>query len=174
MEAKTASGWKQVVYGIADELAVELKEMGMSFQPGRSPVVDPEATKHAMRLMVNAAGVKVLYFAHAVNIIKSGDRIDSVIIESKSGRSAIKAKYFVDTTGDGDLFYWASESYRFVKHHIGAMWRVGNLKEDNAHGSMTPIKGVGLMHTNGEYDQDGLDIFNMSRLNDSLRQYMWD
>jgi hypothetical protein len=54
------------------------------------------------------------------------------------------------------------------------MWRVGNLKEDNAHGSMTPIKGVGLMHTNGEYDQDGLDIFNMSRLNDSLRQYMWD
>ena len=174
MEAKTASGWKQVVYGIADELAVELKEMGMSFQPGRSPVVDTEATKHAMRLMVNAAGVKVLYFAHAVNIVKSGDRIDSVIIESKSGRSAIKAKYFVDTTGDGDLFYWAGESYRFVKHHIGAMWRVGNLKEDNAHGSMTPIKGVGLMHTNGEYDQDGLDIFNMSRLNDSLRQYMWD
>ncbi|MBO5633835.1 MAG: FAD-dependent oxidoreductase [Bacteroidales bacterium] len=174
MEAKTASGWKQVVYGIADELAVELKDMGMSIQPGRSPVVDPEATKHAMRLMVNAAGVKVLYFAHAVNIIKSGDRIDSVIIESKSGRSAIKAKYYVDTTGDGDLFYWAGESYRFVKHHIGAMWRVGNLKEENAHGSMTPIKGVGLMHTNGEYDQDGLDIFNMSRLNDSLRQYMWD
>ena len=125
MEAKTASGWKQVVYGIADELAVELKDMGMSIQPGRSPIVDPEATKHAMRLMVNAAGVKVLYFAHAVNIIKSGDRIDSVIIESKSGRSAIKAKYFVDTTGDGDLFYWAGESYRFVKHHIGAMWRVG-------------------------------------------------
>ena len=73
----------------------------------------------------------------------------------------------MDTTGDGDLFYWAGESFRFVKHHIGAMWRVGNLKEDNAHGSMTPIKGVGLMHTNGEYDQDGLDIFNMSRLNDS-------
>ena len=38
---------------------------------------------------------------------------------------------------------------------------------------MTPVKGVGLMHTNGEYDQDGLDLFNMSRLNDSLRDYMW-
>ena len=174
MEAKTDAGWGQVVFGVADDLAVKLKEMGMSIQPGRSPIVDPEATKHAMRLMVKEAGVRVLYFAQAAAISKSGDRIDSVIIESKSGRNAIKAKYFIDTTGDGDLFFWAGEKYRFVKHHIGAMWRVGNLKEENAHGSMTPIKGVGLMHTNGEYDQDGLDLFNMSRLNDSLRDYMWE
>lgn len=174
MEALTAGGWKQVVYGLADELAVKLKDMDMSIQPGRSPIVDPEATKHIMRLMVNEAGVRVLYFVQAAAITMSGDRIDSVIIESKSGRCAIKSKYFIDTTGDGDLFFWAGERFRFVRHHIGAMWRVGNLKEDNAHGSMTPIPGVGLMHTNGEYDQDGLDLFNMSRLNDSLREYMWD
>jgi len=173
MEAMSGSEWRQVVYGVAGELAAKLKDMGMSIQPGRSPVVDPEATKHVMRLMVNEAGIRVLYFAQAAAITKSGDRIESVLIESKSGRSAIKAKYFIDTTGDGDLFYWAGEKFRYVKHHIGAMWRVGNLKEDNDHGSMTPIKGVGLMHTNGEYDQDGLDIFNMSRLNDSLRDYMW-
>ena len=174
MEALADGSWRQVVYGIGDELAVRLKDMGMSVQPGRSPIVDPEATKHVMRLMVNEAGVKVLYFVQAAALTMSGDRIESVIIESKSGRCAIKAKYFVDTTGDGDLFYWAGEDFRMVKHHIGAMWRVGNLKEDNDHRSMTPVKGVGLMHTNGEYDQDGLDLFNMSRLNDSLREYMWN
>ena len=177
MGARVNDEWRQVVYGVGQELNENLKNIGMSIMStnGRSPVVDPEATKYVMQHMLGDAGVKVLYFAQAAQIVKSGDRIDCVIIESKSGRSAVKAKTVVDCSGDGDVFYWAGEPYRFVKHHIGAMWRIGNIKEDSdLQRGRTPVPGVRLMHTNGEYDQDGLDLFNISRLTEKLRDYMWD
>lgn len=167
--------WKQVVYGISNELNSRLESMGMSIFSRRSPVVDPEATKYVMQLMLREAGVRVLYYVQAAAVTKSGDRIDSVIIESKSGRCAIKARTVVDASGDGDVFYWAGEPYRFVKHHIGAMWRIGNVKEDSdMKRGRTPIPGVRLMHTNGEYDQDGLDLFNLSRLTEKMRDHIWE
>ena len=174
MGANVAGEWKQVVYGYAHELNTRLEDIGMSIMDRRSPVVDPEATKYMMQVMLQEAGVKVLYYVQAAALTMSGDRIDSVTVESKSGRCAIKAKMFVDATGDGDLFYWAGDPFRHVKHHIGAMWRVGNIKEDNdLKRRPTPIPGVRLMHTNGEYDQDGLDLFNLSRLTEAMREHCW-
>ncbi len=174
MGARTSETWGQVVYGIAGELDTTLRKMGMSVQNGRSPIVDPEATKHVMQQLTKAAGVRVLYYVQAVGISRSGDRIDSIITESKSGRGAIRAKVVVDTTGDGDIFWWAGEPFRHVRHHIGAMWRVGGLEGDVRGCSRTPVKGVGLMHSHGEDDQDGLDVFNLSRLNEALRDHIWE
>jgi hypothetical protein len=44
--------------------------------------------------------------------LKDNDRIDAVIIENKNGRFAIRAKMFVDATGDGD-----------VAMHAGIPWK---------------------------------------------------
>ena len=41
--------------------------------------------------------------AWVVDVVRQGDRIEAVIIESKSGRQAITAKRFIDATGDGDI-----------------------------------------------------------------------
>jgi len=38
-----------------------------------------------------------------VQPIYSGDRITEVVIENKSGRSAVRAKFFIDATGDADV-----------------------------------------------------------------------
>lgn len=174
MGANVAGEWKQVVYGYANELNARLEDIGMSVMRRRSPVVDPEATKYLMQIMLKDAGVKVLYYVQAASLTMSGDRIESVIVESKSGRCAVKAKTVVDATGDGDVFFWAGDPFRHVKHHIGAMWRIGNVKEDSDFKrGITPIPGVRLMHTNGEYDQDGLDLFNLSRLTEAMRDYIW-
>lgn len=174
MGANVAGEWKQVVYGYAHELNRRLEDIDMSIFEHRSPVVDPEATKYMMQVMLQEAGVKVLYYVQAAALSMSGDRIDSVIVESKSGRCAVRAKTVVDATGDGDIFFWAGDPFRHVKHHIGAMWRVGNIKEDNdLKRTPTPIPGVRLMHTPGEYDQDGLDLFNLSRLTEAMREHCW-
>ncbi|MBO4428041.1 MAG: FAD-dependent oxidoreductase [Bacteroidales bacterium] len=174
MGANVAGEWKQVVYGYAHELNKRLEDIDMSIMDRRSPVVDPEATKYMMQVMLQETGVKVLYYVQAAALEMSGDRIESIIVESKSGRCAVKAKTVVDATGDGDIFYWAGDPFRHVKHHIGAMWRVGNIKEDtDLKRRPTPIPGVRLMHTNGEYDQDGLDLFNLSRLTEAMREHCW-
>ena len=37
----------------------------------------------------------------------SGNRIDAVIVETKSGRRAVRGRIFIDCSGDGDLAAWA-------------------------------------------------------------------
>lgn len=64
---------------------------------------DPESLKHVCDDIVSDAGVKLLLHAWVVDVVRQGDRIEAVIIESKSGRQAITAKRFIDATGDGDI-----------------------------------------------------------------------
>jgi hypothetical protein len=48
-------------------------------------------------------GVRIMYGTLACGAVRSADRIDSVIIENKSGRSAVEARSVIDCTGDADL-----------------------------------------------------------------------
>lgn len=52
-------------------------------------------------------GIHILYGTLAVDVIKNDDRISAVVIENKSGRSAIKVKNVVDSTGDSDICKFA-------------------------------------------------------------------
>ena len=47
-------------------------------------------------------GVRILYGSTAVSVIKENDRIAAVVIENKSGRSAVKCDVCVDCSGDAD------------------------------------------------------------------------
>ena len=60
----------------------------------------------AERLMLDL-GIKILYGTLACGVVKDGDRISSVIIENKSGRSAIQADSYIDCTGDADICHLA-------------------------------------------------------------------
>jgi hypothetical protein len=48
-------------------------------------------------------GVRILYGSAACAVTKDADRISSVIIENKSGRSAISVGSVIDCTGDADI-----------------------------------------------------------------------
>ena len=37
--------------------------------------------------------------------------IDAVLIESKSGRAAVRGRVFIDASGDGDVAAWAGVPY---------------------------------------------------------------
>lgn len=77
-------------------------------RPGRNEhsfVYEPEYMKLVCEEMCAEANVRVRLHTTAVGVFKdvSGRNLEAVITESKSGREAWRAKFFVDCTGDGDL-----------------------------------------------------------------------
>lgn len=76
----------------------------------------------AERLLL-AEGVKILYGTTVAAVKSEGDRIQAVIVENKSGRSAIAATAFVDATGDADLGHLAGIPCKtFSRGNILAAW----------------------------------------------------
>lgn len=162
-----------VVRGVWSEIVERLLEMGMVSGYPQLPIVDPEACKYVLEQMIQEAGVRLIYNSHAAQLIMSGDRIQTLFVETKSGRVAIQGKNYVDCSGDGDLMNWAGEEFEIRKHNIGAMYRVGGAQNLNA-GNQTPIPSVKNMWMLGETDQDGLDVFNQTRLEMLMRKRMWE
>jgi hypothetical protein len=52
-------------------------------------------------------GVTILYGTLACSVIKDGDMISHVVVENKSGRSAIAVSSVIDCTGDADICHMA-------------------------------------------------------------------
>jgi hypothetical protein len=65
---------------------------------------------------VLAAGANLLFHAWGARAIVEQSRVVALAIESKSGREAIRARVFVDATGDGDLL--ASAGAPFEHEHV--------------------------------------------------------
>lgn len=73
--------------------------------------------------LLTRSGVEILYGTYAVGVSKTGDKIDAVIVENKSGRQAIGAKSVVDATGDCDIAHFAgAPTEKFQQGNILAAW----------------------------------------------------
>ena len=70
-------------------------------------MVDGEEVKNVCADMMAEAGVEVLMYVFCCGVIKEGEQVKGVIIESKCGREAILAKTVIDCTGDGDVAFRA-------------------------------------------------------------------
>lgn len=69
------------------------------------------------------AGVKILYGTLVADTVTEEGRIKAVIVENKSGRSAIAVKNVVDTTGDADVCARSgAECVRFGQGNVLAAW----------------------------------------------------
>lgn len=64
---------------------------------------DSEAAKFVLDQFIVEAGVTPIFFAQVVAVVREGSRLSGVIIESKEGRQAIRAKLIIDSSGDGDV-----------------------------------------------------------------------
>lgn len=174
--------FKQVIYGISDEIARKLNTMGMAIHDV-NPVVDPEAAKYVLDVMIQEAGVKVFYHCWASNVLVDDRRITTVVLESKSGRVALQSKVVVDCTGDGDIFTLAGEEYHLMKYNIGLVHRLGNVDRIDTTkpgymklpiGEATPHPGVNWVNMGGEKDQNGVDLYTLSRLQQKYRLQIWE
>lgn len=107
---------KQVIAGIAQEIIDRL--MALNASPGHvrdtcgfvSTITpyDPEIYKVLVLDMLREAGVKVLLHSFVDDVTVKNDRIESVRLTTKSGKIDVKAKMFIDTSGDADVAYLAS------------------------------------------------------------------
>ncbi|MBO4647846.1 MAG: FAD-dependent oxidoreductase [Lentisphaeria bacterium] len=67
----------------------------------------------AMEDLLIEAGAKLLYHHMLVDVIREDGRIALAVFHSKSGLCAVRAKQFVDATGDGDLAVLAGCPFEF-------------------------------------------------------------
>lgn len=131
----------QVCFGIAEELLHLSISMGCedrypanwldSDDPARRTEKDKRFSVQynaqlfailAEQLLLKS-GVEILYGTYAVGVSKSSDKIDAVIIESKSGRQAVSCRSVVDATGDCDIAYFAkAPTESFKQGNVLAAW----------------------------------------------------
>ena len=100
---------KRVVGGIAWEFVQKLEKLdaAMVEYPKGHVSVNPEYYKLVARQMLKEAGVDLYMNSYLADCIKAENKVTHVIICSKNGFEAIGAKYFIDATGDADLFAMA-------------------------------------------------------------------
>jgi hypothetical protein len=110
---------EQVVHGIADDILARLAKMDGLNAPHltiRDQILaqayDISAFKIAADELLAEANVEVLFHAFGVAAVMASDeRVDAVVVETKSGRFAIRGQLFVDGSGDGDLAAWTGVPY---------------------------------------------------------------
>ena len=128
---------QQVCFGIAEELLkLSIRHGYEADYPktwlGRDEKHDSERyfvryNAQAFAIMaeqlLNKNNVTILYGTTVCNAIVKNSRIKHLIIENKSGRSAISAKTIVDTTGDADVCALAGEiTKQYGKGNAIAAW----------------------------------------------------
>jgi glycine/D-amino acid oxidase-like deaminating enzyme len=130
---------RQVVHGVADELLDRMRALDGLSEPhlifGRihAQAYDMSAFKCAADGLLGSRGAEMLFHALGVDVrrMDSGE-IDALIVETKSGRGAIRGRAFIDCSGDADLAHRAGvalekgdDTGRLLYPTL--MFRVGNV-----------------------------------------------
>jgi len=87
---------------ILDRTMADRSDFELEVNKGKS-AINPESLKNLYIDMLEEAGVEILLYTMACEAIVENNAIKGVIVENKSGRSAILAKVIIDCTGDGDI-----------------------------------------------------------------------
>ncbi|HEY1670142.1 MAG TPA: FAD-dependent oxidoreductase, partial [Trebonia sp.] len=146
LHARTYGADVRVIRGLADELLDRLVKLDglnaphLTIADGiAAQAFDISAYKIAADELVTGSGARILFHAMAVGVVMrdgtvmknpeiSGapapdiSRIDAVLIESKSGRQAVRGRFFIDASGDGDLAYWAGVPWEKAPPIDGMMY----------------------------------------------------
>lgn len=108
---------RQAVAGIAEEVMQGLRGMGAVTGPQRHRgvfvVFEPEAVKRVLDRLCAEAGVDVLLHAFVNGATRDRDRIVEVAWQDHAGAHTVRAKAFVDASGEGDLAFFADASTRY-------------------------------------------------------------
>jgi hypothetical protein len=130
LHAKVHGEHRQVIHGLADELLDRLAKLDGLAEPHltindgiMAQAFDISSYKIAADELVLGSGARILFHALAVGVVMSDEvdsppahgsarpMIDAVLIESKSGRAAVRGRLFIDASGDGDLAAWCGVGF---------------------------------------------------------------
>jgi len=131
----------QIIGGIPQEIIDRLIQLNGSCghlkdETGYSSTLTPinhEKLKYLLGIMLSEVGVKVLLQTLCVGVIIEKEVLKGIIIENKSGRSAIMAKVVIDCSGDADVAYMAGaplyneRCLENLTQPISLLFKVGNV-----------------------------------------------
>ena len=130
LHAKVYGEHRRVIHGLADELLERLAKLDGLSEPHLTindgilaQAFDISAYKIAADELVTGSGARLLFHATAVGVVMGDDdTLDAVLIESKSGRAAVRGRVFVDASGDADVSAWAGVTYEKSPGHDGMLY----------------------------------------------------
>jgi hypothetical protein len=71
-----------------------------------------EFLKRIYDQMLSDSGAAFSFMTQLIGVEKEGNHVSLAILAAKSGLFAVKAKFFIDCTGDGDLAAWAGSDFK--------------------------------------------------------------
>ena len=133
--------WGDGVHPLANGFGTRVRERLAMETRIKGPAHDMEALKRVYDGELLDAGVKFSFYTRLVDVVSEGGEIQYAVCAAPSGMWAVKAKVYIDATGNGDLAVWA-----------GAEWKKGD-----ANGKMMPGTLVSY------WDQIDWDRWNKER-----------
>lgn len=102
------------VEGIGIEFEQRAKENNASYDEPQSisQGINSELFKILADDWIHEVGIRPLLHSTAVDVIREGNAISGIIVQSKSGRHAILAQRIIDATGDADIARMAGTPVR--------------------------------------------------------------
>jgi len=114
--------WGDGVNALADGFGSRVRERLARETRLQGPAHDIEAFKRVYDAEMREAGADFTFYTRVADVVAEGGGIRYVVCAAPSGMWAVKAKVYIDCTGNGDLAVWA-----------GADWKKGD-----ARGHMMP------------------------------------
>jgi len=103
-------GVNDLAGGIGKEIRTKLTEAGGN-GPGSTLTIKAEVLKRVYDDLLVGARVGFSFLSQLIGVETTGDRVTSAILAGKSGLFAVRAKQYIDCTGDGDLAAWAGAPF---------------------------------------------------------------
>ena len=110
-------GVNQLASGFGGELLDRLIAAGGAGELTASPdrtggfSIEIEKLKRVYDDLATTAGVQFSFHTHLVGVEAEGGRVQAAVLWGKSGLFGVRAKAWVDATGDGDLAAWAGAPF---------------------------------------------------------------
>ena len=158
---------QQVVHGVVDDLLARIDALGGLNAPqdgmmGRIRVrsYDVSAYKCAADQLLLASGVQLLFHAWAAAVVMQDQQISALVVETKSGRQAIRARCFIDCSGDADVAHFASVPFELGDGHGSAlfpstMFRVGHVDAPRALAAVGDFKAINALMAQSQVREPG-------------------
>ena len=101
------AGDRQIIHGVLQEIIEGLEKMDAYGNPRTHWAFDAEAIKIVSERLCLDSGVDLLYHSFLTGCAVENDKITAIHVATKDGLKDFTAKMFVDSTGDGDLAFFA-------------------------------------------------------------------
>lgn len=124
--------------GINVEIYEKLRQRGVyarcehSGEETELNAYDPEVLKHELVSMLQAAGADLLLHVYITRALVGQGAVTGVVIETKAGRQAIRARIVLDATGDADVAASAGAPFRLVKKPMTMMFNLVGVDVERA------------------------------------------